>query len=90
MEYEYKVTEFNAKVTTSDLRAGTAGGKVSAQLEILLQEHAREGWEIVGQYKFEYSVESGNFLADTALTLMKQNTGIGTYSTYQLVFRKEV
>jgi hypothetical protein len=88
MEYEYKVTTFRPLITTDDLRSGEAHMKISAQLEILLQEHSRDAWELQGQYQFDVKVESKSFFKDTALTLMKIDTGEGMFRTFQLVFRK--
>jgi len=88
MEYEYKVINFRPLVTTDDLRSGEAHAKLSAQLEILLQEYARDGWELQGQYQFDVTVESKSFFTDTALKLMKVDTGEGFFRTFQLVFRK--
>ena len=88
MEYEYKVTNFRPLITTEDLRSGDAHKKISAQLEILLQEHARDEWELQGQYQFDVTVESKSFFTDTALKLMKMDTGEGMFRTFQLVFRK--
>jgi len=86
MEYQYKVTSFEAQITTSDVRKGTAGKKLCAQLEILLQEHARDGWELQGQYQFEVNVKGGCF--DAVFKLLGQSTDEGQFRIYQLVFRK--
>jgi hypothetical protein len=81
MEYEYKVTEFEASVTLGDYKDGQAGRKISAQLELALQEHARDGWELQGQYRFEVEVTAGCF--------DKLFGGKDTeFSVYQLVFRR--
>lgn len=88
MEYEYKVTSFQPQISTEDLRSREAPSKISAQLEILLQEHARDGWELQGQYQFDVQVQSKSFFTDAALTLMKIDTGEGVFRTFQLVFRK--
>ena len=81
MEYEYKVTNFNAEVRVSEIAAGKAGDKVCAQLEILLQEHARDGWELQGQYQFSVDVkDDGCFLFRSKST--------ETFRLYQLVFRR--
>jgi len=81
MEYEYKVTSFDGKVSLSEVRNGTAGRKITAQLELALQEHAREGWELQGQYMFEAEVMAGCF--DKLFGGQDQR-----YRLYQLVFRK--
>jgi len=81
MEYQYKVTAFEATVTTKDLREGRAGGKVTAQLEITLQEYARDGWEMQGQYQFSVEVKAGCFEKLFGTTDQ-------TIHIYQLVFRK--
>jgi hypothetical protein len=86
MEYQYKVTNFEAKVTTADVRKGTAGHRVCAQLELLLQEHAREGWELQGQYQFQVAVKAGCF--DKILRIFGMGAEGGSFSIYQLVFRK--
>ncbi|REG50926.1 hypothetical protein B0G80_7399 [Paraburkholderia sp. BL6669N2] len=86
MEYEYKVTNFKAEVTTADVRKGNAGRKVTAQLEVLLQEHARDGWELQGQYTFDVQVKGGCF--DGLLKVFNQNTQDGDFKIYQLVFRR--
>jgi hypothetical protein len=86
MEYDYKVTNFKAEVTTADVRKGNAGRKVTAQLEVLLQEHARDGWELQGQYTFDVHVKGGCF--DAILKLFNQNTEDGNFKIYQLVFRR--
>jgi hypothetical protein len=81
MEYQYKVVAFEATVTTKDLREGRAGSKVSAQLEIALQEYAREGWEMQGQYQFSVTVKAG--CVEKLL-----GTKDETIYIYQLVFKK--
>lgn len=81
MEYEYKVTGFDAKVSLSDCKNGSAARKISAQLELALQEHARDGWELQGQYQFEVDVEAGCF---DKLFGGKDTT----FRMYQLVFRR--
>ena len=87
MEYEYKVTSFEANVKTADVRKGNHGAKVCAQLELLLQEYARENWELQGQYKFDYTVKGG--CLDSILKIFNQSTSEGTYHIYQLVFRRQ-
>lgn len=86
MEYQYKVTNFEANVTTGDVRKGIAAQKVTAQLEIALQEHARDGWELQGQYKFEVKIKAGCF--DGILKLIGMGADDSAFSIYQLVFRK--
>jgi hypothetical protein len=86
MEYEYKVRNFEAQVTTADVRKKTAGDRVCAQLELLLQETAREGWELQGQYQFSVTVQPGCF--DGILRLIGMGSEGGTFLIYQLVFRK--
>ena len=81
MEYEYKVTAFDAQVTLSELKSGAALKKVTAQLEIALQTHARDGWELQGQYMFEVAVKAGCF--DKLFGGEDTN-----FRIYQLVFRK--
>lgn len=81
MEYQYKVTSFESTVTTGDVRSGIAGKKISAQLEVVLQEYAREGWELQGQYLFEVGVTAGCF---EKLFGEKDSQ----HRVYQLVFRK--
>jgi hypothetical protein len=81
MEYQYKVIAFEASVTTKDLREGKASAKVSAQLEIALQEYAREGWEMQGQYQFRVDVKAGCFEK-------LFGTSDETIYIYQLVFKK--
>ena len=89
MEYEYKVTEFIGQATPSDVKDGKAGRKIGAQLEITLQELAREGWELQGQYRFDAVIKAGCVEA-----LLHTLTGgiIGgkddSYPLYQLVFRR--
>jgi hypothetical protein len=81
MEYEYRVTNFDAEVTRSELASRKTGEKIAAQLEILLQEHAREGWELQGQYQFSVKVnDDGCFLFP--------NKGPASFTLYQLVFRR--
>ena len=86
MEYEYMVKNFEANINTADLRKGIGGRKVAAQLEVELQAHARDGWELQGQYEFNVNVKPGCF--DLILKLMGQGTGDGDFRIYQLVFRK--
>jgi hypothetical protein len=81
MEYQYKVTNFEANVTSADVKSGRAAQKVAAQLEIALQEHARDGWELQGQYQFDVKVTAGCF---ASLFGEKNNS----FMIYQLVFRK--
>jgi hypothetical protein len=81
MEYEYKVTAFDAQVTLGDFKNGAAVKKVSAQLELALQTHARDGWELQGQYMFEVDVKAGCF----DKLFGGQDT---SFRIYQLVFRK--
>jgi hypothetical protein len=86
MEYQYNVRQLEAQVTTADVRKGVAGKKVCAQLELVLQEMARDGWELQGQYQFEVEVKAGCF--DFLLRRVGQSTSDGNYRIYQLVFRK--
>ncbi len=86
MEYQYKVTNFEANVTTADVRKGIASKKVAAQLEIALQEHARDGWELQGQYKFDVTIKAG--CLDGILKLFGMGGDDANFSIYQLVFRK--
>ena len=81
MEYQYKVVAFEATVTTKDLRDGKAGLKISAQLEIALQEYAREGWEMQGQYQFSVTVKAG-------CVEKLFGTKDETINIYQLVFKR--
>ena len=81
MEYEYKVTAFDGQVTLKEFRNGTAHRKIVAQLELALQEHARDGWELQGQYLFEVDAKAGCF---DKLFDGKD----ATFRMYQLVFRK--
>lgn len=86
MEFEYKVVNVEAQVTTADVRKGTAGKKVQAQLELTLQEYARQGWELQGQFTFSVEVKAGCF--DFISKLFGGKTDDGEYRIYQLVFRK--
>ena len=43
--WEYKVDYINAEVTDKDVKAGTAGSKVTGQAEIKLGEWAQKGFE---------------------------------------------
>ena len=81
MEYEYKVTAFDGQVSLSEVKNGTAARKITAQLELALQEHAREGGEVQGQYMFEVDAVAGCF--DKLFGGKDQQ-----YRLYQLVFRK--
>lgn len=86
MEYQYKVVNFSAEATTSDVRQGTHFEKVRAQLELDLQKYARDGWELQGQYNFDMEIKPGCF--DGILKLFGQGTTDGNYRIQQLVFRK--
>lgn len=86
MEYQYKVVSFSAEATTSDVRKGIHGEKVQAQLELLLQKYARDGWELQGQYNFDMEIKPGCF--DGILKLFGQGTSDGNYKIQQLVFRQ--
>lgn len=86
MEYQYKVTGFEAQVTTADVRSGKAAAKVCAQLEIALQENARDGWELQGQYEFNVEVKSG--CLDGIFALFGSKSVEGNFKIYQLVFKK--
>ena len=86
MEYEYKVVNIEAQVATSDVRKGNAGKKVQAQLELTLQEYARQGWELQGQFTFNVQVKAGCF--DFITKIFGGSTSDGDYAIYQLVFRK--
>jgi hypothetical protein len=88
MEYQYKVVNFEAQCTTSDVRKGVAGEKVKSQLELIFQEQARNGWELQGQYRFDVKVKPGCF--DGILKLFGQGTSDGDFRIEQLVFRKPV
>ena len=81
MEYEYKVTAFDGQVTLSELKSGAAHRKITTQLELALQEHARNGWELQGQYMFEVEAKAGCF--DKLFGGQDTN-----FRIYQLVFRK--
>lgn len=86
MEYQYKVINFEASVTTADVRNRKAAAKVCAQLEIMLQEYARDGWELQGQYEFSVDVKAGCF--DAILGLLGKSSDAGVFKIYQLVFKK--
>jgi hypothetical protein len=86
MEYEYKVVNFTAEATTSDVRKGTHGEKVRGQLEIELTKFARDGWELQGQYNFDMKIKGGCF--DGLMNLFGKATSDGDYRIQQLVFRK--
>ena len=86
MEYEYKVINFKAEATTSDVRKGTHFEKVRAQLELELQKFSRDGWELQGQYNFDMEIKAGCF--DGILKLIGQGSSDGNYKIQQLVFRK--
>jgi hypothetical protein len=81
VEYQYKVTSFDSQITTSDMRNGKAGAKISAQLEVLLQEYARNGWELQGQYEFTVDVKVG------CIERLFGNKDT-SFRLHQLVFRK--
>lgn len=55
--YEYKVTSFLPTVTENDYKEDTGLSKARAQMEAFLQKHARDGWELQGQYVFDYRIE---------------------------------
>ena len=87
MEYEYKVVNFTAEATTADVRKGTHGDKVRAQLELELQKYASESWELQGQYNFDMKIKPCCF--DGILKLFGQGTSDGDYKIQQLVFRRQ-
>lgn len=87
MEYQYKVKTFTAEVTTADVEAGTWGDKTIAQLELLLEEHARQGWELQGQFKFPIEIEAVGCI-NAIKGLFKQDTGARSLIWNALVFRK--
>ena len=79
--YTYKVTHFEADVLDKDK---DWSGKICGQLEIQLEEYANDGWEFVGQYRFDVDIhETGCFGRATGKNLKTQRL-------QQLVFRKEV
>lgn len=86
MEYQYKVVNFQAEATTSDVRKGIHFEKVRNQLELELQQYARDKWELQGQYNFDMNIKAGCF--DGILKLFGQATTDGNYRIQQLVFRK--
>ena len=88
MEYQYKVVNFTAECTTADVRKGVAGSVVASQLERILQEQARQNWELQGQYRFDVVIKPGCF--DFILKLFGQGTSDGNVRIEQLVFRKPI
>lgn len=86
MEYLYKVINVEAEVTSADVRKKVAGSKIQAQIELTLQQFARDGWELQGQFTFNVNIKAGCF--DVILKLLGQATNDGEYHIYQLVFRK--
>ena len=87
MEYEYKVVNFEEECKAGDVRNKTAGKKIASQLELIMQQHSREGWELQGQYRFNVDVKPACF--DFILKLFGQSTVDGDYRIEQLVFRKQ-
>lgn len=84
-KYEYKVTNFEANVSSS---SDNVAAEVSGQVESLFEDYAAEGWELLGQYKFMVNYDAGclgNILANF-------NMGDGDSSEVinTLVFRREV
>jgi len=77
--YKYKVTHFDAVTKHSS----GFGERVRLKLEEQLEEHANDGWEFVGQYRFTYELQAGCL---AGLFGKKDAEG----SLQQLVFRKEV
>ena len=59
MEYEYKVVGFKASVKARDIGSGKADTQASVQLAAVLEETARDGWELQGQYRFGVDVKPG-------------------------------
>ena len=63
-KYEYKVTNFEANVSSS---SDNVAAEVSGQVESLFEDYAAEGWELLGQYKFMVNYDAGclgNILAN--------------------------
>jgi len=85
MKYEYKVLNFQGVVKDSDK---DKGAKLAAQLESLFEDYSKEGWELLGQYKFPVKIEAGCFAS--ILAMFNMGNGDEYLDIYQLVFRKEV
>ena len=59
MQYDYKVDSIVAGVTEGDLRKGQGGQKVAGQVEIKLNQLAKQGFEFYREFAVDVSVASG-------------------------------
>lgn len=98
--YEYKVASFLPTVTEDDFKEDAGLSKAKAQMEAFLQKHARDGWELQGQYVFDYRIEqskSGVIGRAFGAALAERAFGPGSGTTIPfterynaLVFRRQL
>ena len=69
-----------AAVTPKDIEDEKASGKVAAQVELILQERAREGWEYFHSMEVDVDIQKGcSNLFDKGPNAIK---------LYQIIFRR--
>ena len=82
MRYEYKVVPFMGQVKRGFRSMGTAG-EVSRQLQTVIDEYARQGWEFYSVEKINIAVSPGCFGS-----LFGTSTGLIDFD--QIIFRRTV
>lgn len=80
LKYEYKVMPLKTTVTDKDIEAGSAGTKVAQQVELILEERAREGWQFYQYMQVEVEIQKGCFN-------MFDKSPTSTH-LYQVIFRR--
>jgi hypothetical protein len=78
--YEYQVVDIIVEVTTGDIEKKVAGKKVANQVEIILKDYVKDGWEYYNMIPVEVKVKGGCF----------SKTDVGTQNLYLMVFRRSV
>ena len=80
MIFEYKVVPFMGQVKRGFRNMGTAG-EVSRQLQAVIDEHARQGWDFYSVEKINIAVSPGCFAS-----LFGTSTALLDFD--QIVFRR--
>jgi hypothetical protein len=85
MAYEYKITSIQASITDRDVKAGTAGTKIVAQIETQIREWVDQGYELFRSEAFTAHVQG-----TCCFGLMKDNNKSFDIHMIFLIFRKEI
>lgn len=83
MEYEYRVVSIKTGVTEKDFKKGVASSKIAAQVEIQIQNLAREGFEYYRSFPVNVAVKPGCLKALFGAKIETVEVGV-------MVFRKTI